>query len=127
MKKLLYIVAFVSSASTSILGVACNNDLKDACDDFVEYRNSCEALSPPDPEDVPKYMIDMCDNIDPECEAFFQCSMWASCKEDRNDKFRLDYDTLNKDLMKLAMEQGKEFVECREPENKACTDDDLRP
>ncbi len=121
MKKLLFVVAFMSSAT---FGAACKNDLKDACDVFVEIRNECEALTPPDPEDAPKYAIDMCANIDPECQAFFECSIYAPCNEDSNDRYRLDIDALNKDLQEAA-EDG-EIVECKEPENKACTDADLR-
>lgn len=124
MKKLLYVVAFVSSAT---LGAACSSDLKEACEDFVSTRDACEAMSPPDADEVPKYSIDMCANIDPECQAYFECAILAECKEDANDKFRLDLKGLNAQLEKDAKAQKIEFIECREPENKACTDADLRP
>jgi len=119
-KKLLLVVAFMSSAT---FGAACKNDLKDACEVFVEIRDECEALTPPDPEDAPKYAIDMCANIDPECQAFYECAIFAPCNKDGKDRYRLDLDEHNKNLQEA---NGDAFIECEEPENKACTDADLR-
>lgn len=124
MKKLLFVVAFVSSAT---LGAACKNDLKSACEEYVDIRNECEAYSPPDEDEAPKYMVDMCANIDPECQHYYECAIYAPCNKDRRDKYRLDIEELNKSLQETADKQNTEFVECKEPENKACTDADLRP
>lgn len=143
MKKLLFIVAFVSSATVG--AVACSSDLKDACEEFIEVRDACEALSPPEPEDKQKYFTDLCANIDPDCLEFFQCAIAAAapagstadsqeddedddfCDKDSKDRFRLDIKALNAFNMAEAAKAGVEFVECKEPENKACTDADLRP
>jgi hypothetical protein len=135
-KKLFFLVAFVSSTT---VGGACSSELKAACEAYVEAREACEARTPPDPEDLPKYSVDMCANIDPECQAFFECAVLAApvepeeenldfCNVDRNSKkSRLDLRALNAQLLKDSKEFGFEYVECREPENKACTDADLRP
>lgn len=135
MKKLFFLVAFVSSTT---LGGACGSDLKSACEDYVEARDACEARTPPDPEDAAKYSVNMCANIDPECQAFFECAVLAApvdpeeddldfCNVDSKGKSRLDLKALNAQLMKDAEEFNFEYVECKEPENKACTDADLRP
>ena len=121
MKKILYVVAFVSSAS--IGAAACSSDLKQACEDFVETRDACEALTPPDPENLQKYTTDLCGNIDPECKAYYECAILAPCNEIK-DHFRLDVGALND---QLAQDMGEDYIECKEPENKACTDADLRP
>lgn len=124
MKKLFFLAAFMSSTA---VGVACNNELQDACENFRSARDTCESFNELDPDDVPKYKVDMCANIDPECQAYFECALLAQCDKDRNDKYRLDLEQLNKDLLKESEDLDIEFVECKEPENKACTDADLRP
>jgi hypothetical protein len=105
-KKLLFLVAFVGSAS---LGAACSSDLTEACENFVDTRDACEALNGDDP---PPYSIDLCANIDAECEEFYRCAASAPCDKNKSDgKYRLQ----------AAM------AECKQPENKECTDADLRP
>lgn len=106
MKKLLFLVAFVGSAA---LGGACTNALTEACNDFVSVRNACEAQNADDP---PPYSIDLCANIDPECEEFYNCAVDAPCEASKSDgRFRI---------------QATGFG-CMQPENKECTDADLRP
>lgn len=106
MKKLLFLVAFVGSAVT---GAACTSDLKEACNDFVSARNSCEEQNLDDP---PPYSIDLCANIDADCEEYYNCAALAACTQSKkDDKFRLD-----------TVAAG-----CVQPENKECTDADLRP
>lgn len=130
-KKLLYVVAFLSSTVAG--AAACGSDLRDACEDFISARDACEALTPPDPEDLQVYFTNVCGNIDPECREFYDCAVLAwnpddpendFCIEDTKDKFRLDIAAMNK-ANKEAL--GEAYVECKEPENKACTDADLRP
>ena len=97
MKKLLFLVAFVGSAA---LGGACNNSLKDACEDLNG--------DPP-----PLYGFNLCDNIEPDCEEYYTCAATAPCdKSKSDDKYRLQ----------AGMVEG-----CVQPENKECTDADLRP
>lgn len=105
MKKLLFLVAFVGSAVT---GAACSSPLSEACDDFVSVRNSCEDLNMDPP---PMYGFDLCANIDADCQEFYECAAQAECKEAKDNKFRL-----------ATVEAG-----CVQPENKECTDADLRP
>jgi hypothetical protein len=103
-KKLLFLVAFVGSAVT---GAACNSSLSEACEDFVSARNSCEDLNMDGP---PMYGFDLCANIDADCEEFYKCAVTAACEEAKDDKFRLN-----------TVAAG-----CVQPENKECTDADLR-
>ncbi|MBL9101424.1 MAG: hypothetical protein JNL82_10735 [Myxococcales bacterium] len=132
MKKLLFIVAFVSSATVG--AAACNSDLKDACEQYVEVRDACEALSPPEPDDEQKYFTDICANIDPDCKEYFECAVLAYnesdpdndfCEEDSKGRFRLNVKKMNDANLKAL--GADNYVECKEPENKACTDADLRP
>ena len=102
MKKLLFLVAFAGSVT---VGAACTSELTEACEDFVDVRDACE-LQNGDPP--PTYSYDLCDNIDPERKEFYLCAVAQTCEE-VNDKFRLQY----KD-------------NCEQPENKECTDADLR-
>ncbi|HEY0138283.1 MAG TPA: hypothetical protein VGB85_29565 [Nannocystis sp.] len=105
MKKLLFLVAFVGSVAT---GAACNNSLTESCKDFRSARDACEDQNG-DP--APMYGFDLCDNIDPDCEEFYNCAAAAPCEQNKNDdKWRLQ----------LAA------AECKQPENKECTDADLR-
>ncbi len=106
MKKLLFLVAFVGSAA---VGGACTNALTEACNDFVSVRDACEAqnMDPP-----PMYGFDLCANIDPECEEFYNCAAAAPCEENPGDgKWRIQANSAG----------------CTQPENKECTDADLRP
>ncbi len=106
MKKLLFLVAFVGSTA---VGSACNQALTQACEDFVKARNSCEDLNGDEP---PLYGFNLCDNIDPDCEEYYTCAATAECAENKSDgKFRL---------------QGGKVEGCVQPENKECTDADLR-
>lgn len=105
MKKLLFLVAFVGSAAT---GAACSSALTEACEEFVSSRDGCEELNGDGP---PLYGFDLCANIDPDCEEFYKCAATAECKEAKDSKMRLD-----------TVGAG-----CIQPENKECTDADLRP
>ena len=105
MKKLLFLVAFVGSVAT---GAACNNSLSESCNDFKSVRDSCEAQNGDPP---PMYGFELCDNIDADCEAFYNCASAAPCEQNKSDdKFRLQ-----------IADAG-----CEQPENKECTDADLR-
>jgi hypothetical protein len=105
-KKLMFLVAFVGSAA---VGGACNQGLKQACEDFVAARNSCEDLNGDPP---PIYGFNLCENIDEDCEEFYNCAASAPCEENKSDgKFRL---------------QAGKVEGCVQPENKECTDADLR-
>jgi hypothetical protein len=130
-KKLLYVVAFVSSTVAG--AAACGSELKEACEDFISARDACEALTPPDPEDKQIYFTNVCANIDPDCREFYECAVLAYnpdfpdtdfCEEDSKGKFRLNIRHMN-EVNEEAL--GEAYVECKEPENKACTDADLRP
>ena len=104
-KKLLFVVAFVGSVA---VGAACNNALAESCNDFKSARDGCEVQNGDPP---PVYGFDLCDNIDPDCEEFYNCAAAAPCeKPEGAEKFRLQIGT--------AM--------CEQPENKECTDADLR-
>lgn len=106
MKKLLFLVAFVGSAA---LGGACSQALQQSCESFVKARNSCEDLNGDDP---PLYGFNLCDNIDPDCEEYYNCAADAPCEENKSDgKYRL---------------QTSKVEGCTQPENKECTDADLR-
>lgn len=104
-KKLLFLVAFAGSVT---LGAACTSDLEEACNDFVSARDSCESQNESEP---PMYSIDLCGNIDADCKEFYTCAAAAECKEDSQGMFRL-----------ATKDAG-----CKLPENKECTDADLRP
>ena len=105
MKKLLFLVAFVGSAAT---GAACNNSLSESCNDFKSARDACEAQNG-DPE--PMYGFDLCENIDADCEEFYNCAAAAPCEQNKGDgKWRLQ----------------AAAAKCEQPENKECTDADLR-
>lgn len=105
MKKLLFLVAFAGSVT---FGAACTSELEEACNDFVTARNSCEDQNEDEP---PLYSTDLCGNIDAECKEYYACAAASECKEDSQGKFRLQ-----------AKAAG-----CELPENKECTDADLRP
>ena len=104
MKKLLFLVAFAGSAT---LGAACTSELTEACNDFVAARDGCEAQNG-DP--MPPYSTDLCGNIDEECREFYTCAATAPCEENPDGKFRLQ----------------TKSASCVAPENKECTDADLR-
>jgi len=104
-KKLLFLVAFAGSAT---LGAACTSELEEACNDFVSTRDGCEAQNGDPP---PMYSTDLCGNIDDECKEFYTCAAAAPCEEDAEGKFRLQ----------------TKAAGCALPENKECTDADLRP
>ncbi|MBA3544858.1 MAG: hypothetical protein H0T76_00085 [Nannocystis sp.] len=104
MKKLLFLVAFAGSAT---LGAACTSELTEACNDFVSARDGCEVQNG-DP--MPPYSTDLCGNIDEECREFYTCAAAAECKENPDGKFRLQTKSAG----------------CVSPENKECTDADLR-
>ena len=104
-KKLLFLVAFAGSVT---LGAACTSELTEACNDFVAARDACEAPNGDPPQ---MYSTDLCGNVDAECQDFYLCAAAAECKEDSQGKFRL-----------AAKDAG-----CKAPENKECTDADLRP
>ncbi len=102
----LFLAAFVGAAC---VGAACTSSLTEACEEFRTVRDACEAqnLDPP-----PMYGFDLCENIDPDCEFFYRCVALAPCLLNKQqDKYRLTYTA----------------DECPLPENKECTDADLRP
>jgi len=108
-KKLLFLVAFAGSVT---LGAACTSELTEACNDFVTARDSCEAPNG-DPPQV--YTTDLCGNVDAECKEYYLCAAAAECENENDEddeftKFRLQ-----------IKEAG-----CVLPENKECTDSDLR-
>lgn len=105
-KKLLFLVAFVGSVA---VGAACNNALTESCEDFKSARDACELQNGDDP---PMYGFDLCDNIDADCEEFYRCASVAACEQKKGDKkWRLQTTAAG----------------CKQPENKECTDADLRP
>jgi len=104
-KKLLFLVAFAGSVT---FGAACTSELEEACNNFVTARNGCEGQNEDEP---PLYSTDLCGNIDVECKEYYACAAESECKEDAEGKFRLQ----------------TRAAECELPENKECTDADLRP
>jgi hypothetical protein len=113
-KKFPFVVAFAAFVGSAITGAACTSDLQQACEDFVSARNTCESFNNDPP---PKYGFDLCARIDPDCQEFYECALTVPCEEASDDKFRLNY--------KKGVVDGVE-TECVQPENKECTDADLR-
>ncbi len=111
MKKLLFLVAFAGSVT---LGAACTSELTEACNDFVAARDACEAPNGDPPQ---MYSTDLCGNVDAECQDFYLCAAAAECKdENEND------DDAEVTKFRLQIKAAK----CELPENKECTDSDLR-
>ena len=104
-KKLLFVVAFVGSVA---VGAACTSALAESCEDFRSARDSCELLNG---EELEPIAFDLCDNIDADCEEFYRCAAAAPCENKKGDKkWRLQTTVAG----------------CKQPENKECTDADLR-
>jgi len=101
--KLTLLFAFVAAV---VLGAACASPEVEACENFKKARDACEAMNGSEAEAV---NFDLCDNVDSECKEFYECAATQACTE-FGGVFRLDY--------------GKT---CTQPEDKECTDADLRP
>ena len=107
MKKLLFLVAFAGSVT---FGAACTSELEESCNAFVAARDGCEAPNAAEPQ---TYTTDLCGNVDADCKEYYVCAAAAPCENEGDDeepKFRLQ--------LKAA--------KCVLPENKECTDSDLR-
>lgn len=101
--KLLVLSTFVGSLA---VGAACTSPEAEACENFKETRDACEAMNG---NEVEPMNFDLCANVDPECREFYECAVQQQCTE-VGGVFRLDYTKT-----------------CTMPEDKACTDADLRP
>ena len=97
-----------ASASAFALG-ACTSPEKESCESFKETRDACEAMNGVDEDDPEPANFDLCNNVDVECKEFYECAVLQECKE-VGGVFRLDYSKT-----------------CTMPEDKECTDADLRP
>lgn len=102
MKKLLFVFTLVGAFTVG----ACTSPEGEACDDFKSARDACEAMNGAQEDDGISY--DLCDNVDADCKEFYECAATMPCTE-IGGVFRLDY--------------GKT---CTMPEDKECTDADLR-
>lgn len=85
---------------------ACTSPEVEACEDFKGTRDACEAMNGEQEDNGVSF--DLCDNVDPECKEFYECAAQQACTE-VGGVYRLDY--------------GKV---CTMPEDKECTDADLR-
>jgi hypothetical protein len=101
--KLILLSTFVGSLA---VGTACTSPEAEACEKFKDSRDACEAMNG---NEIDPVNFDLCANVDPECKEFYECAVQQQCTE-VGGVFRLDY--------------GKT---CTMPEDKACTDADLRP
>ena len=102
---MLFLAAFVGSVA---VGAACNNALTESCEDFRSVRDACELQ---DGVELEMFGFDLCDNIDADCEEFYNCAATAPCEQRKGDKkWRLSTTAAG----------------CKQPENKECTDTDLR-
>ena len=107
MNKLLCLATFAASLALSlVLGVACTSPEAEACENFKEKRDACESMN--GDVDAAPVNFDLCANVDPECKEFYECAVTQECK-DIGGVFRLDY-----------------YKTCTQPEDKECTDADLR-
>lgn len=100
---------FLSSAFTFCLAFAagaCTAPEVASCEKFKETRDACESQNGNEEEPA---NYDLCNNVDPECKEFYDCAAQQECKE-IGGVFRLDYSKT-----------------CTMPEDKECTDADLRP
>ena len=100
---------FLSSSVAFLLAFtlgACTSPETESCESFRDNRDACEAMNGNEVEPV---NFDLCENVDPECREFYDCAKQQECKE-VGGVFRLDY-----------------AKTCTMPEDKECTDADLRP
>lgn len=97
---------FFAFSAAIALGAACTSPEAEACEDFKKARDGCEAMNG---NEAPAANFDLCENVDPECKEFYECAAATECV-DMGGVFRLNY--------------GKT---CTQPEDKECTDADLRP
>lgn len=104
MHKLSLFFAFFAAAALGV--VACASPEAEACESFKSARDACEAMNG---SEIPAVNFDLCDNVDSECKEFYECAAQQECKE-VGGVFRLDY-----------------AKTCTQPEDKECTDADLRP
>ena len=103
--KLLLLSTFLGSLA---LGAACTSPEVEACEKFKDTRDACEAMNGNEVEPV---NFDLCANVDPECKEFYECATSPDVKcEEVGGVFRLNFAKV-----------------CAMPEDKACTDADLRP
>ena len=100
---------FLSSCIGFVLAFAlgaCTAPEVESCESFREKRDACEGMNGNEEEPA---NFDLCNNVDPECKEFYDCAAQQECKE-VGGVFRLDY-----------------AKTCTMPEDKECTDADLRP
>lgn len=108
MNKPLSVATFAASLFVSLFaGIACTAPEVEACEKFKEVRDACEAMN--GNVDAEPVNFDLCDNVDPECKEFYECAVTMMCRES-GGVHRLDY-----------------YTTCTMPEDKECTDADLRP
>ncbi len=101
--KLILLSTFLGSLA---FGAACTSPEAEACEKFKETRDACEAMNGNEQDPA---NFDLCANVDPECKEFYECAVQQQCAT-VGGVFRLDYSKT-----------------CTMPEDKACTDADLRP
>lgn len=101
--KLILLSTFVGSLA---VGTACTSPEAEACEKFKDSRDACEAMNG---NEIDPVNFDLCANVDPECKEFYECAVTMECRES-GGVHRLDY-----------------YTTCTMPEDKECTDADLRP
>ncbi|WP_143140093.1 hypothetical protein [Nannocystis exedens] len=116
---------------------ACTAPEIESCENFREVRSSCDGNNAFRYEPV---NYDLCNNVDPECKQFYDCTAALSCVPDSNLTWLLGTEKVDTKIggkpcvpRSQDPECGKrccpvEFYRtlCPQPEDKECTDDDLR-
>ncbi|MDC0720145.1 hypothetical protein [Nannocystis bainbridge] len=115
---------------------ACTSPEINSCENFREVRGSCDGNNAFRYQPV---SYDLCNNVDPECKAFYDCAAALPCVPDAR-AFVLGVEN---EAMKIGgkpciprsqdPECGKQCCPvdnyrtlCQQPEDKECTDEDLR-
>lgn len=107
-----FLVSIVPFSLALALG-ACTAPEIESCESFREVRNNCEALNMF--EEKPEN-YDLCNNVDPECKEFYDCAAQQACVDVNENVKNAD------PLWRLDYREN-----CPQPEDKECTDADIRP
>lgn len=116
---------------------ACQAPEAGSCEEFREVRGNCDGNNAFAYEPV---NYDLCNNVDPECKEFYDCAAALACVPDPNFTWILGRENVDAKVAGKACiprsqdpECGKKCCPiesyrtlCPQPEDKECTDDDLR-
>lgn len=136
MKRSLHTLVISSAFGLAFALGACTAPEIESCESFRETRNSCEAVN----GTYKPVNFDLCNNVDPECKEFYDCAAALPCIWYDNGRAglgqeRTDAKIAGKACVPRSVDPncGKNCcpvdnyrILCPQPEDKECTDEDLR-